>query len=145
MFHIRNLVFLAIFAFIIAGCGGGDTAISASNAAGDNAIGTGNPGGTTGTTPTPTPTPTTGTVTLQWVAPTTWIDNSPLSLSEISGYHVYYGTSATDTPNTVNINDGSATQYTITLPTGSYYFRISSISNNGVEGPMSTAIQTTIQ
>ena len=84
-------------------------------------------------------------VTLQWVAPTTWIDNSPLSLSEISGYHVYYGTSATDTPNTVNINDGSATQYTITLPTGSYYFRISSISNNGVEGPMSTAIQTTIQ
>jgi len=140
MGYLRNFVLFAAFAIVMAGCGGGNTTISADNS---SATTTGS-GSTSGTTNTGGTTTTTGTITLKWTAPTTWTDSSALSLSEIAGYRVYYGSSATDTPNFVNVNDGTATQYQITLPTGSYYFKISTVTSTGVEGPMSAAIQTTI-
>ncbi len=148
MGYLRNLLFFAAFAIVMVGCGGGNTTISAN----DGSTATSSSGGTGGTPTTTTPTDTggtpttttTGTITLKWTAPTTWTDSSALSLGDIAGYRVYYGSSATDTPNFVNVNDGTATQYQITLPTGSYYFKVSTVTTTGVEGPMSAAVQTTI-
>ncbi|MEJ2451660.1 MAG: hypothetical protein P8047_13495 [Gammaproteobacteria bacterium] len=54
------------------------------------------------------------------------------------------GTSATDTPNFININDSTATQYTITLPSGTYDFRIAAVDTNGYAGLLSPAISETL-
>ena len=63
----------------------------------------------------------TGSVSLSWTAPVSRADGSALALSEISGYTVYYGTSSGNHPNSLTINDGSATSATITdLPLGTF-------------------------
>ncbi|MEJ2361120.1 MAG: fibronectin type III domain-containing protein [Gammaproteobacteria bacterium] len=90
-------------------------------------------------------TTTTGSVTLNWSAPTTRADGTAISLSDISGYILYYGTSPTTTSsNAITINDGSATQYTLTLPAGTYYFVICAVDSNGMPGAMSTVLQKTL-
>lgn len=88
---------------------------------------------------------TTVSVTLNWTAPTTRVDGTAISLSEIAGYILYYGTSPTTTSsNSVAINDGSATQYTLNLPSGTYYFVICAVDSNGVVGAQSSVLQKTI-
>ena len=165
MKYIRNVLVFSVFALLVAACGGGDTVTTAGGAnasaptnpvstpgTGDStgSTGTGSTGtGSTGTGSTGTgssgsgSTVTTSTVTLKWSAPTTRLDNSPASLSDISGYRLYYGTSATNTPTTINISSGTTSQYTITLPTGTYYFRISALDSSGYEGALSSALQKT--
>lgn len=130
---LRNLLFFSVIAMMVTACGGGSPEIITGNSSGNTAGGSGNTG--TGTT---------GSVTLQWSAPTTYADTTAASLSDIASYRLYYGPSATNTPNYVNIPDGSATQYTITLPSGTYYFRISAIDSNGYTGLMSPALKKTL-
>ena len=141
MSYLRNVALFCMFSLIITGCGGGNTTIT-SNPATDNTS-----GGSGGSTPPSNggtnPAPSTGSVTLQWVAPTTRADNTSISLSEISSYRLYYGNSGTNTPDFISINDSTATQYTVTLPSGTYYFRISAVDSNGYEGLLSNAIQKT--
>ena len=84
------------------------------------------------------------TCTLQWDAPSTRTDSTAVSVSDIIGYRLYYGTSATDLPKHIDIQNGSTMQYDITLPTGSYYFQISAIDTNGSEGQKSTTIKKSI-
>lgn len=135
MGYIRNLLIFIAFSIIVTGCGGGSTTVAATNSGGTS------DGGTTPINTSGTPqTNITGSTTLKWAAPSTRADSSAISLSDISGYRLYYGATATDTPNYVNINDGTATQYTISLPSGSYYFRISAIDSNGYEGLKSAAL-----
>jgi hypothetical protein len=64
----------------------------------------------------------TGSLTLQWTAPVTRTDGTPLSLADIDGYRIFYGNSAGNYPNRLEVPDGTATSATITdLPVGSYY------------------------
>ena len=136
MGYLRNLLSFAVFALIITGCGGGNTTIAADSATGTSSGGVSSGSGTSGST---------GTVTLQWTAPTTLADGTtPAPLSSISGYTLFYGPSATNTPNAVNISDGGATQYTITLPPGSYYFVICAVDTNGNQGLKSVALLKSI-
>ncbi|MBI1424892.1 MAG: hypothetical protein GC149_15705 [Gammaproteobacteria bacterium] len=86
----------------------------------------------------------TGAVTLQWIGPSTRTDSSTISMNEISGYRLYYGPSATNTPSYVNIRNGDTMQYTMTLATGSYYFRVSAIDSKGIEGRKSVAVKKTV-
>jgi hypothetical protein len=59
---------------------------------------------------------------LQWTAPVTRTDGTPLSLADIDGYRIFYGNSAGNYPNRLEVPDGTATSATITdLPVGSYY------------------------
>ena len=133
---VRNLLLFMIASLIIGGCGGGNTSVadnsqnSTSNSTSNNT--TNNTGSSK------------GSITLHWIAPTTRLDNSSVSLSDISSYQIYYGTSITDITNVISINDGTATQYTVTLPSGSYYFRISAVDSNGNEGQESAAVQKTL-
>ncbi len=84
----------------------------------------------------------TGTdINLSWVAPAEREDNSGLLLSEISGYKVYYGTTSGKYPNTIPVNNGSATGYTITgLNSGTYYFVVTTLDTDGRESQYSTEI-----
>jgi hypothetical protein len=81
-----------------------------------------------------TPPPDPADINLSWVAPSTREDNTPIALSEITGYHIYYGTAPDDYTNQVDIDDGSAVQKTLTgLPSGTYYIVITTIDIDGRE------------
>jgi len=124
------------FAIMMTGCGGGNSPIATNDSTSTSSGGIGNTGGGSGTN--------TGTITVKWVAPSTRVDNTAVSLSDIRGYRLYYGSTATSTPNYININNGGTSEYQVTLPIGSYYFRISAIDSNGYEGQISPATKKTI-
>jgi hypothetical protein len=139
MGYCRNVFLIMVFALIFTGCGGGNSTIAANDTAGSS-TGTG-PGGTNGGGSGSS----SGSLTLQWTPPTTLADGTTaISLSNISGYKLFYGPSATNTPNMISINSGTTTQYTLTLPTGSYYFVICAIDTNGNLGLKSVALQKSI-
>ena len=76
----------------------------------------------------------TGSITLSWVAPVARTDGSPIAMSEIAGFTVYYGTSIGSYPNTLNVNNGSATSATIAdLPVGTYYLVVTTRDNEDRE------------
>jgi hypothetical protein len=101
------------------------------------------------TTPTlPIPTlPLSFKIKLNWSAPSTRADGSPLPLSEISGYRVYYLLEGTDSSNdtTISINGGNTTTLNLTLTTaGSYTFAITTVDRNGLESKLSSAVSVPI-
>lgn len=59
-----------------------------------------------------------------------------------TGYIIYYGTSNTSLTSTIMVTGGSTTEYQVTgLPTGiSYYFQISAVDLDGIEGIKSAMI-----
>jgi hypothetical protein len=80
-------------------------------------------------------------IVLSWTAPTSRTDNSFLPFSELDGYRIYYGTTATELNMLVDLNDNSITEYTIdTLPTGDYYFAVSAYDTDGNESGMSNIL-----
>ena len=99
-------------------------------------------------TPTPTPTPTPpappapppappapapgqGSLTLNWNAPTTNADGTPIN--DLAGFRVFYGTASGSYANSVAISDARATSHTLrSLPAGAYYVvvRAYDASNN---------------
>ena len=80
-------------------------------------------------------------ITLSWVAPVAREDNSPLSLSAITGYKVYYGTTPGQYSNSATINNSAATGYTINnLPSTTYYLVVTTIDTSGRESQYSTEV-----
>lgn len=92
--------------------------------------------------------PSTYNVKLSWTIPTTRQNGTPLALSELKGYEVYYATdSSTSTANdtVVKVTGGSINTSTISaLPAGTYYFSISAIDVNGVKSPLSAMVSTKV-
>jgi hypothetical protein len=83
----------------------------------------------------------TGSITLNWTAPVARTDGSPITMSEIAGYNVYYGPSAGSYPNQLSVNDGSSTSATITdLLTGTYYLVVTTEDYEGRESAYSSEI-----
>lgn len=79
----------------------------------------------------------TGTALVSWTPPTQNDDGS--TLTDLDGYTVYFGPSATNTPNQVVVTDGTATSLPISnLPSGEYFFRIKSRNSSGRESDFST-------
>jgi len=82
----------------------------------------------------------TTTVSLSWVAPIMREDNKPISLADIDGYNIYYGTASGQYPNKVTIIDGTATGYTFTnFPSGTHYFVVTTVDTDWRESQYSTA------
>jgi len=76
----------------------------------------------------------TATISLSWVPPSTREDNQSISLADINGYNIYYGTTSGQYPNKVNINDRTATEYTFTnFPAGTHYFVVTTLDVDGRE------------
>ena len=86
-------------------------------------------------------TPTGESVSLSWVAPSTRTDGSYLSTTDLAGYRIYVGTSATSLTPLVDLNDDTITQYTInTLSAGEYYFAVSAYDKDGLESSLSQVV-----
>jgi len=84
---------------------------------------------------------TTGSFSLQWTAPVTRADGTPLSLADIDYYWIYYGTSAGNYINKTTVTNGSAQAATVSnVPTGSWYVAMSTVDTSGQESARSTAV-----
>lgn len=100
------------------------------------------PAETTGNNIDPGASDTSTDIKLSWVAPSAREDNKPISLSEIAGYKIYYGTIPNDYPNSVDINDGSADSYTFkSFSTGTYYFTLTTYDTEGRESRQSRVVR----
>jgi hypothetical protein len=90
--------------------------------------------------------PQTGSASLSWAAPTARSDGTPLSMSEIAGYTLYYGSSAGNYSTSVDINDPFTTSITVTdLPVGTYYFVMTARDTDGQESGYSSVAQRQVQ
>jgi hypothetical protein len=78
-----------------------------------------------------------GAATLQWTPPTRNTDGS--SLTNLSGYRIYYGTSSTSLTRTVTINSAGVSSYVISdLSPATYYFAVTAVNTGGVESSRSS-------
>jgi len=94
------------------------------------------------TTANPQPTDN-GTATLSWQAPTTDTDGAPLT--NLAGYRIYYGTSASDLSQTVQIAGVGIQTYVIDgLSPGTWYFAMTAVTSTGVESALSDIVSKTI-
>jgi hypothetical protein len=88
----------------------------------------------------------TGSMTLNWTAPTSRADGSPLSLADIDGYRIYYGTSTGSLSQMKDVTDGTATSATISnVSTGTWYVAMTTYDVNGLESSRSGVVTKTAQ
>jgi hypothetical protein len=84
-----------------------------------------------------------GSATLEWVAPTENTNGTPLT--NLAGYRVYYGTSATAMTQTVQIaNPDIVTHEVSNLSPGTWYFSVRSYTSANVESNASAVASKTI-
>lgn len=84
-------------------------------------------------------------ISLSWTAPTEREDNKPISLSEIAGYKIHYGTMQNSYPHTIEINDSSAEGHTFKdFSTGIYYFVLTTYDTEGRESQYSPAVKIVV-
>lgn len=82
-----------------------------------------------------------GSLSLQWSAPVTRADGTPLPLSEIDGYRIYYGVSIGNYPNWIDVADSTAQAITITdMPLGTYYLVMTTYDVSGNESAYSSMV-----
>lgn len=85
-----------------------------------------------------------GTATLDWTSVTQNTNGS--ALTNLAGYHVHYGTSASNLSQTVQIANPTVTTYVVSnLSSGTWYFSVSAYTTSGMEGDLSNVGQKTIQ
>lgn len=85
----------------------------------------------------------TGSATLSWTAPTTNTDGS--ALTDLAGFVINYGTSATALTQQVSVSGASATSYTVTgLAAGTWYFAVAAVASDGTQSVPSNPVTDTI-
>jgi hypothetical protein len=88
-------------------------------------------------------TPTTGSASLSWMPPTENTDGTPVT--DLAGYHIYYGTSASQMTSTITIAGAAETSYVVAgLVPGTYYFAVVAYNTAGVDSPQSNVGSKTI-
>ena len=131
--HIYNFsrlkgLLTIVLIFSLVACAGGDG-------------GTANPGGSISN-----PSGSIAALSLTWVAPSEREDNTGLSLSEIAGFRIYYGTETGNYQNQFEVNDGSADYAQIVdVPlSGAYYLVMTTIDTEGRESSYSSELAVTL-
>lgn len=82
-------------------------------------------------------------VTIAWTPPTENTNGS--TLTDLAGYHIYYGTSQSNLSKVVDIsNPGLASYVLSTLSAGTWYFALTSINSQGVESARSAVVSTVV-
>lgn len=72
----------------------------------------------------------TGSAMLHWTAPTTNTNGS--ALTDLAGYHIYYGKSSSALTTAITVADPATTSYTVgNLPSGTWYFAVNAYTTNG--------------
>lgn len=78
----------------------------------------------------PLPSPSSGAASVEWLAPTTATDGSPLS--HLSGYRIYYGNDVSELDRMIEVsNPGVLTHLVEGLPPGTYYFAVTALNATG--------------
>jgi hypothetical protein len=96
----------------------------------------------TGSSPPPT-SPTSGSASLSWSVPTQNTDGTPLT--DLAGYHIYYGTTEGVWTSTVTVMDASETSYIVSgLSHGTYFFTVAAFNSEGMDSPDSNVGSKTI-
>jgi hypothetical protein len=84
-----------------------------------------------------------GIATLSWEAPTTTTSGS--ALTDLAGYRIYYGSSASDLSQSIQLNTIGVQTYVIdNLGHGTWYFAIKAVTTVGVESALSDIVSKTI-
>lgn len=87
--------------------------------------------------------PATGSASLSWSVPTQNTDGTPLT--DLAGYHIYYGTSAGAWTSTITVLSATETSYVVSgLASGTYYFTIVAFNTAGDDSPQSNVASKTI-
>jgi hypothetical protein len=82
---------------------------------------------------------------VSWTPPITRIDGTPLSLSDITGFRIYYGQSPSSLTTIAWVPDPHAISYTVIgLTAGTWYFAVSGVDTQGVESPKSSVASKTL-
>ena len=79
---------------------------------------------------------------LSWQAPTKNVDGS--TLTNLSGYKIYYGTSSKSYTQTVSVSGASTTTWTLSLAPGTYYFAMTAVDTTGAESAKTNEVSKTI-
>lgn len=87
---------------------------------------------------------TTGSATLSWTAPTENEDGT--TLTNLAGYRIAYGTSASALTQTVQVTNPGLTTYVIDdLAQGTWYFAMRAYTSAGLESAQTNVVSKTIQ
>lgn len=87
---------------------------------------------------------TTGSVTLSWTAPSTRVDGSSISLSEIDYYEIRYGQTSNYLDQTVRV-PGDLDSYRFSdLAPGTWYFSIRVVDDKGLASALSNTVQAEV-
>ncbi len=85
----------------------------------------------------------TGSADVSWTPPTTNTNGS--TLTNLAGYTIYYGTSATALTQTVQVANIGVTNYVISgLTSGTWYFAVTAYTNAGAQSALSNIASKTI-
>jgi len=134
-----------LVACVLAGCGQGSSGASTATAPSTTASTSPPPPSPPPPSPPPPspPPPTSGIATLSWQAPTTDTNGAPLT--DLAGYRIYYGTSATDLTDTIQLTSVGLQTYVIqNLASGTWYFAVTAVASTGVESALSDVVSKTI-
>ncbi|HEX4268136.1 MAG TPA: putative Ig domain-containing protein [Steroidobacteraceae bacterium] len=83
-------------------------------------------------------------VTIAWTPPTENTNGSVLT--NLAGYHLYYGTTQSNLTKVVDITNPGLAAYVLSdLSSGTWYFALTSVNTAGVESTRSTVISTVVQ
>jgi hypothetical protein len=148
----RTMLVMALVAFHLAACGGGgsDSKITTADSSGSLALSNTAPTGSidnadSSIAPPPSSTAPatsgTGSFKVNWTAPVSRADGSPLLPSEIDGFRIYLGKAPGAYASSVNVADGTAESATVTnLASGTYYLVMTTYDVSGRESPYSPEI-----
>jgi hypothetical protein len=84
-----------------------------------------------------------GNATLNWVPPTQNTDGT--SLTNLAGYRIYYGTSATSLTQVIQVANAGMAAYVIeNLSPATYYFALKAYTSSGAESAQSNVVSKSI-
>jgi hypothetical protein len=80
---------------------------------------------------------------LSWTPPVANTDGS--ALTNLSGYNVYYGSSPGELTQVIKVGNAGLSRYVIDdLPSGKWYFAMTSVASDGAESERTSVVSTTI-
>ena len=80
---------------------------------------------------------------MSWSAPTTNTDGS--ALTDLAGYHVFYGTSPSSLTKVINVASAGATSYTVgSLSSATWYFGVTAYTTSGAESALGTIVSKSV-
>lgn len=157
MKNTPKIIALLASAILITACsgggGGGNSSTGSTSNSGNQATTPATPTtpGSGTTTPPPSTTPSTPTVAhtlqLSWTIPTTRENGNALTLTELSGYQIYYYPegSAQGAGEIVNVSGGSTNSTQVTINgAGTYYFAIAAVDQVGLQSNLSNYVAVTL-